>query len=164
MARFRVWLKHEIMSVIPAVIYFAICFNLVLFTDSLLLRYHDIPDQYTYFTATIGALVAGKIIILVNTLPFLNLFPTKPLIWNILWKFSIYAVVIFLVRVLDLLIRGRVHFHYWSQGWLNVSNALQSPRFWSIQLWLFFLFYLFIFYNELVDKIGRDKVRKILFG
>jgi uncharacterized membrane protein len=164
MARLWIWLKKELISIIPAVIYFAICFNLVLFNDSLLLRYHDIPDQFTYLTATLGALVAGKVIILVNALPFLNLLRERPLLVNVLWKFSVYAVVILLLRVVDLLIRGRMHFHYWSDGWLNVSNALQSPRFWSTQLWLFFLFYLFIFYNELVDKIGRDKVRKILFG
>lgn len=157
-------IKKEALSIIPAIIYFAICFNLIFFTDSLLLHHLDIPNPYTYWTVNLAALLAGKIIIIVNTFPFLDAFPNRPLIYNIVWKFMIYAAVIFFFRIMDTFIRASLHFHSWSKGWLRVEWSLQTARFWSIELMLFLLFFLFIFYNELVDKVGRDKVRKMIFG
>jgi uncharacterized membrane protein len=164
MARLWSLIKKEALSVLPAVIYFAISFNLILFSDSLLLRTHDIPIPFSYCSVTLGALIAGKVIIIVNTFPFLNKFPDKPLVYNIVWKFFIYAVFIFLLRVAENFIHASLHFHSWTKGWLHVELTLQTARFWSIELWLFLLFFLFIFYNELVDNMGRDKVRKMLFG
>jgi hypothetical protein len=164
MARLLNLIKKEIWSIIPAVIYFAVCFNLIYFNDVLLLRHSDVLNSYDYWTVNIGALVAGKIIIIVNTFPFLNAYQSKPLIYNILWKFFIYAVFVLLFRIADNWIRASLHFDSWSKGWSSVVVKLQSSPFWSTEMWLFLLFFLFIFHNELVDKIGRDKVRKILFS
>ncbi|MES2217225.1 MAG: hypothetical protein V4501_02315 [Pseudomonadota bacterium] len=164
MARLWTLMKKEIWSIIPAVIYFAICFNLIFFTGSLIFRNHDIPNPYTYWTVDLGALIVGKVIIIVNTFPFLNAFPNKPLIYNIIWKFFIYGIAVFLFRIGDNFVRASLHYHSWSLGWLHLETSLQSSKFWAIELWLFLLFFLFIFYNELVDKIGRDTVRKMIFG
>jgi hypothetical protein len=164
MARLWSLVKKEALSVLPAVIYFAICFNLIFFNDHLLLRNHDIPNPFTWWSVNVGALLAGKVIIIVNTFPFLNAYPHKPLIYNIAWKFFIYAIFIFLIRVAENFIHAGLHFHSWAKGWLHVELTLQTSEFWAVELWLFLLFFLFIFYNELVDKIGRDKVRKMLFG
>jgi hypothetical protein len=158
------WLKREVILAIPAMIYFAISFNVIHFTSALLLDAHHIPPAYSYLTTTIAALIAGKIIIIVSTFPFLNVFHGKPLIYNICWKFFIYGSFVFLFRIFDKFTGVLMDTHNVKLAWIKVEWMLQSPLFWSIQIWLFLLFFLFIFYNELVEATGRDKVRKMIFG
>lgn len=157
-------LGHDVILAIPAMIYFAIAFNIIHFTDVLLLDARHVKPEYSYFTTTVAAVLAGKIIIIVNSFPFLNAFKHKPLIYNICWKFFIYGTFIFFFRLLDTFIRTYYHTHNLNLAVIKVEWMLQTPMFWSVQIWLFLLFFLFIFYNELVEATGRDKVRKMIFG
>lgn len=159
------WLKMEILKVLPAIIFFAISFNLVNFTERLTLRPFEITNAYTsYLTATIGALLVGKLIIIVNCFSFINAFPHKPLIYNILWKLFIYGLLTLLFRMMD----DYIHI-YWLDGsssaaYHYVSAKLISPFFWAIQLWILMLFAVYITANEFFSAIGKDKIIKLLLG
>ncbi len=155
------FIKEEILLVIPAIIYFCIAFNLIFFTIGLSLRPGS-PRYLSYLSVTIMALAAGKIILIVDALPFINAFPKKPLIYNISWKFFIFATVIFLVSVADNLIELRMKHGSFALAFQYVSHELSSPLFWSGQIWLFLTFLIYIIFSEFNRAVGRGKIIRML--
>ena len=72
-AKVRSVLLHEFREVLPPTLFFFVGFNLILFTKRLILA--DYLIQFTgFFIATIGALVVGKVVLVVDKLPFLRRF------------------------------------------------------------------------------------------
>lgn len=163
MYRFFNWLKQEAVSVIPSVIFFCIVFNLINFTTDLILR-SDKQTYVTYLSATIAGLLAGKVLIIANSLPFINLFPNKPLIYNISWKFFIYMVVIFILRLGEKILHAAIVKNSLAIGLQTVKLELVKPIFWSTEMWLALSFLLYIVCMEFVDALGAKKVKQMLFG
>ena len=76
-AKVRSVLLHEFREVLPPTLFFFVGFNLILFTKRLILA--DYLIQFTgFFIATIGALVVGKVVLVVDKLPFLRRFDLRP--------------------------------------------------------------------------------------
>lgn len=114
------WMKEEAILIIPAVIYFCIAFNLIYFTSGLMLK----PDDFRYFNyleVTIGALLVGKILIVARALPFLDLFPNRPLVYNIIWKFFIYICCVLIVWVADSLLQQTYRYSF-EYAYLNIQT------------------------------------------
>jgi hypothetical protein len=163
MSKILKWLKEEIISVIPAIVFFAIAFNLIVLTERLMLRNH-LPGYLSYGLATLTALIVGKILIIINAFPFVNAFANKPLIYNILWKFFIYGSAVLLFRLIDNFIR--MVFHHDSTPFIShhLSHMIESPIFWAIQVWLLMVFIVYIVSTEFTRVLGKNKIEKILFG
>lgn len=153
---------EELVRVVPAIIYFMIVFNVIHLTGNLL-RQPDDKQYFTEFTIMIGALIAGKVVLIVNALPFINLFPTRPLIYNILWKFFIYGVVIFCCWILDAFSRAFYHFDNANLAWQHLDHALWLPIIWTTYLWLLLIFFNFIVFAEFGQAIGVKKMIRMLF-
>ncbi|MDR3476984.1 MAG: hypothetical protein P4M14_03000 [Gammaproteobacteria bacterium] len=157
------WLKQEIIHLIPIIIYFAICFNLFHFAQSLILP----PDSIrftSYWGATLGAILAGKVILIADSLPFINAFPEKPIVYNITWKFVIYSFFVFLVQVIDNIIRSLYSFKDWSIACAHLKADISQSMFWGIQISVLMFFLGFIVFSELTRVIGKSKIDKIFFG
>jgi hypothetical protein len=163
MSKFVHSLKHLVYEMIPPVIFFFVTFQLLCFTRALMLKRYGI-DATTFLAATIGALVAAKVVVLADLLPFINRFPNRPLIYNIAWKTPIYFVVAFVVHYLEEL------FHCYRQtGDLASANHqllddVIWSRFWAIQIWLMVLLLVYCMADELVRGLGCDRVRELFFG
>jgi hypothetical protein len=93
-------LKHEFLLVLPPVIFFFFAFLLLAITQRLVQRQYGIPLS-GFGGAVIGALLVGKVVLIVDSLPFMNKFPGKPLLYNIAWKSGIYFLAAFLVRYIE---------------------------------------------------------------
>jgi hypothetical protein len=78
-------IKHEFLQVLPPTIFFFFAFNIVAITNALVLKGHGIQVT-SMLTATVLALIVGKVMLVADHLPFINKFPDKPLIYNIVWK------------------------------------------------------------------------------
>lgn len=156
------WMKEEFLLVLPAVIYFAIAFNLIHFTLSLTV----VPGEeyYSYMSATIGALIVGKMLIIVNYFPYINLFPRKPLIYNIVWKFLIYGFCTFIFRVLEGFFHLLIKFESFDVARRLYKVNLSSPEFWSTQMWVLLVFLVFVIFSEIIRVIGKEKIKKMIFG
>lgn len=163
MTRVFHWLLEEAISVLPAVLYFAVAFNLVHFAVDLSLREEQIP-YFTSTTMTVFALIVGKIFIIANSFKFINLFPHRPLIFNIFWKFFIYGAFIFIFSLLDVFIRLYVHNDNWGMIAFKMHVELRSNIYWSVMLWVMLLLFNFVVYSEFIGALGRDRVVKMLFG
>src|SRR5205085_11595317 len=116
MSTFGHRIKHLVVEMIPPVIFFFITFQLLAFTRALILKRYGI-EVSTFVTATLGALVAAKVVVLADLLPFINRFPNRPLIYNIAWKTPIYFAVAFLVHYLEELFHA-----YRKAGELGAAN------------------------------------------
>ena len=163
MSRILSRVKHELGEAIPPAVFFFIAFHVIAFTRALMLQEYGIRTS-TFVAVTIAALVIAKVVLIVDLVPFVNRFPEKPLIYNVLWKTAIYQVAALLVRYIEHLIPFvREH------GDLALANhhlldKVVWPHFWFIQIWLLVLFFLYCTMRELIRVLGRERVRAIFFG
>ena len=161
----RLWhtLKHEFFEVLPPTIFFMITFNIVLLDRALMLREYGFRLT-SVAAATVMALLVAKVVLIADKLPFINRFPEKPLIYNVVWKTIIYVAASLFVHYLEHLIPL-----WWRAGDFTEANShlwreIVWPHFWAIQLWLIVLIFVYCAARELVRIIGRDRIMQIYFG
>jgi len=163
MNKFSRGLKHFFLEMISPVIFFFVTFQLLAFTRALIVKQYGI-DVTTFVAATIGALVAAKVVVLADLLPFINRFPGRPLIWNISWKATIYFAAALAVRYLE----EFIHFYRQQGDVLSANRHLLDevvwPHFWAIQIWLMVLLLIYCTLQELLHALGHDRVREMFFG
>ena len=150
----------EVKEALPAIVFFAVGFNLVELTTQLLLDTYSV--QFANFTlATLGALFVGKAVLVANALPFFRRFDTAPLIKPILYKTVIYWLVVGLLRFLERVIE------YWAGdgtfSGIPEYVAIHFPwhRFLAVQIWIFTLFLIYATAAELSALFGEGEITKI---
>ncbi len=99
-ARVREWLVEEVRHALPAVVFFAIGFNLIVLSMNLVLAQYFIHFS-GFLVATTAALVVGKAVLVADKMPFLRRFDTAPLIRPILFKTFVYWAFVFVARLLE---------------------------------------------------------------
>jgi hypothetical protein len=156
-------LKHEFFLVLPPTIFFLIAFILILATQRLIMKEYGIPLT-GFGMAIIGALLVGKIVLIVDKLPFVNKFPEKPLIYNTLWKTMIYFIASLLVRYLEHVLELFKEAGSFAEANHRLIDAIIWPHFWLVQMWLLVLFFAYCALRELINTIGRAKVVEIFIG
>src|SRR5262249_33096934 len=161
----KLWhvLKHEFLEVLPPTIFFLITFHIVLIDRALMLREFGLRVS-SMAAAAVMALLVAKVVLIADKLPFINRFPQKPLIYNVVWKTAIYVGASLLVHYLEHLIPI-----WWRTGAFAEANRdlwseIVWPHFWAIQLWLLVLIFVYCAARELVRIIGRERVIQIYFG
>ena len=78
-------IKRELLEIIPPTIFFFVAFNVITFTKGLMLEQYGIKFS-GFVTATVGALIVAKVVLIADRIPFINKYPDKPLIYNVVWK------------------------------------------------------------------------------
>ncbi len=116
-----------------------------------------------FLTATLMALVVGKVVLIADHLPLVNRFPSKPLSYNVVWKTAIYFAALFAFRYGEHLV------HFWRQT-RDVAEANRRmiedvvwPHFLVAQLWLLVLLLVYCAFRELVRALGRERIIRIFF-
>ncbi len=156
-------LDEAFKEILSPFIFFAITFNLLAVIRALLLQQYGIVTRSSA-VATIGALVVAKIVFLTDKIPFLNLYPKKPLIATILLKAVAFSVVTFFYMFVEEFIHLWTKYHSFGGVWTNYSSEVIWPAFWVREIWLFVML---LFYCESVEVIrvfGKDKMKAIFFG
>jgi hypothetical protein len=118
----------------------------------------------TFIAITIGALLVAKVVLIADLVPFVNRFPEKPLMYNVLWKTGIYLIAAFLVRYIEHLIPFVRHYGDLALANRHLFAELVWAQFWFVQIWLLVLFFLYCTMRELIRVLGRERVRVIFFG
>jgi len=146
----------------PVLIFFIISFELLAFTQALILKQYGISAE-AFVTAIIMALVVAKVVVIVDLFPIVNRFPEKPLAYNIAWKTVIYFIASFLFRYVEHLV------HFWRQtgnfGEANhkMFDEIVWPHFWGIQMWQLILLLVYCIFHELGRTLGREQVINLFF-
>jgi hypothetical protein len=156
-------IKRELWHAVPPTLFFFFAFNIILITNALSLMGHGIHVR-SMFIATALALLAGKAIPLADHLPFVNKFPDKPLIYNIVWKTGIYMVVVFLARYVEHFIPFLIEDRGFMAAHEHLFSEVIWPRFWAIQIWLVVLFCMYATIVELVRTLGKERMITMFFG
>ena len=156
-------LKHLVHEMIAPAAFFFVTFQLLALTRALMLKRYGI-EVTTFAEATIGALVAAKVVVLADLLPFINRFPGRPLVWNISWKTGIYFAAALAVRCLEEFIHGLRQHGTVLDAARHLLDDVVWPHFWAIQIWLTVLLLVYCTGQELLRALGRERVREIFFG
>ena len=156
------WWLSQVIHMLPAVIFFFVGFNLILFTRWMTLQEHGIPFT-NFFAATLAALLVGKVVLVVDNLPFMRRFDGAPLIQPILFKTVIYWAVVFVFRIAE----GFLHFLREGGAAGEFPAFLVSqfswPRFLAIQIWLMVLFLIYVTIHELNILFGDGELYRLFF-
>jgi hypothetical protein len=156
-------IQHDFFEILPPTIFFLIAFSLILVTKRLILREYGI--SWTGFGAAIvGAFLVGKVVLIVDKLPFVNKFPDHPLIYNTLWKSLIYFLAALLVRYLEHVVSFLSKHENFMEANRHLMDEIVWSQFWLIQMWLAVLFMIYCAMRELVRVIGREKVIHMFFS
>jgi hypothetical protein len=156
-------IKHELHEVIPPTVFFFITFCLVLSSEKLILKEYGIPFS-ALASAAVGALLVGKVVLIVDHLSFVNKFPDKPLMYNVTWKTVLYLIAALFVRYVEHLVPFVIKYRNVMEANGYLWDEIVWSRFWLIQLWLSVLLFVFCALRELIRVIGRDQVIRIFFG
>ncbi len=163
MTRASKWIKKEFLHALPAVLYFLFVFNLLDLTFGILMEKAGIP-RVPFWGTVISALVVGKVIIVTDNLPFINAFSDRPLMFNTIWRTILYSLFSYFIRIIEHI--GPVMSKYKEPGdaWRHILGIVSWPTFWTVQVWAFVLFFMFVAAQEMVKLVGRDKLRAAFFG
>lgn len=156
--RIVVWVAHEFLEMLPAVVFFAVGFNLILLTTNLILK-----DYALHFAnmllATTAALVVGKAVLVANATPFLRRYDTQPLAFSILYKAVVYCVFVFFARLIERGLEVLTH----GTPFSDVVASFSWHRFLAIQIWLLVLFTIYVTFSELNRLLGEGGLFRLLF-
>lgn len=161
--RFVEWVKEEAMVLIPAIIYFALAFNLIHYTYVLGLPIVE-KEQASSLQVTLFAILIGKVLLIAGTLPFIKIFDQKPLIYNIFLKLIIYMFFCEVVWSLETFLRVYWHSHNTEAALARIWFDYHLPQFWVSQLWLLWLFFCYLVFAEFCRVLGQKQVLSMLFG
>jgi hypothetical protein len=133
---------HEFKEIIPPTIFFAIGFNLIIFTQRTILA-DDLFQFVGLMVATVAALVVGKAVLVANAMPFLKRFDNAPLVQPILFKTVVYWAFVFVARLLE----GYIHYMIDERRIVGFFRFLLSEfswhRFIFVQTWILILFLIY---------------------
>ena len=154
------WWLSQVRHTLPAVIFFFIGFNLILWTQQMVLMQHGIPFS-GFAAATVAALLVGKAVLVTDHMPFMRRFEGAPLIQPILFKSLIYWAVTFVVRIID----GYVHFlgdgGASADFFAYLVGKFSWPRFFLVQVWLMVLFMIYVTIHELNTLFGDGELARV---
>ena len=156
-------LKREILGAIPVVLFFFFVFQLLALTKSLILKQYGI-EVSTFLNATVAALIVGKVVLVADLLPFVNRFPNKPLIYNVVWKTFIYMVAALIVLYVERLIPFIREYKNIAVANSHLLDEVVWPHFWLVQLWLLVCFFMYCTIREIGRILGREQLRSMFLG
>ena len=156
-------LKKELLEFLEAAVFFAVAFCLITLANKLLVRGSDVHVS-SFAQAIVGGLIVGKVLLIVDLLPFVDAFPGKPIIYNIVWKSAVYTVASLLFRYLKPVTEALFHGAGMDAAQHDALELFAHPQFWAVQIWIALLLAVFVTMHELSRALGKDKLRLIFFG
>lgn len=155
-------IKEEFVAMLPPTIFFLITLHLVAVIRVLMLKGTGIALG-SHFQVTIAALILGKAVLIADLMPFINLYPHKPLIYNVLWKTALYLLIATLIHYTERLLEFWKAADSFAAATEKMLAEVVWPHFWAVQILLLVLIFFYSTMRELVRVIGRDKMLAIFF-
>src|SRR5260370_30902536 len=151
-------LKAEFLSVLPAVVFFFLAFNLINITHALFFHKQQIAI-YSELRVLIGVAILGKVLPILDLLPLLNVFRGKPLIYPTLWKTSIYSLGMLLFRCCDFFAPFLSRYKDFGVAFRQWMLQEDWYRFWGIALWVFAFLFVYVAAKDTAEELSRARCR-----
>ena len=155
--------KAEAGKLVVVAVFFAIGFCIITLHNRLLVEGSQIQIA-SYARALVGGLIAAKVLMTVDMMPFFDAFPHKPMVYNIAWKTSLYAVgaigFLYTEPFLKHLVKGAGLSASHHQAW----HELTLPRTWATMIWIVVLLIVFVTTQELSRVLGKGQLKYMFLG
>jgi hypothetical protein len=163
MGKVTAMIKKELLEMIPPTIFFFVALSIVAVARVLMTRGTGLPAA-SVASIAIAALILGKSVLIADLLPIINRFPEKPLIYNIVWKTTIYLLISAAIHYLERL----WDFSREAGGIVAGNEKLLAeiiwPHWWAVEIILLVLIAAYCTIHELSRLIGKERMLRIFFG
>lgn len=129
MKRSLTFLKHEFLKMLPPTLYFFVLLHIILFARNLLAEEWGIKGASSAL-ATIGALIIGKSILIVDALPLFSRLGKKRLIYDIAARSTLYVAIAMALQFLEEFIPLLVKHEGATEASKHVISEIDWPQFW----------------------------------
>jgi hypothetical protein len=162
MRKLGAFVVREVREVLPATILFLGLFHLIALTKAVALGDYS-RSALRATTATFGALIVAKAILVVEALPISRRFASKRAM-HILWKTLLFGTVALLFRFLEEIIELASKHGGVGAATKVMFREIVWPLFGVLALWVLGGLLLYTLASELVRAVGSEKVKDIFFG
>jgi hypothetical protein len=156
-------IKHELREALAPTLFFFTAFHLVAATKTLILDAYNVTPT-GLAVATVGALIVAKAVLIADNFPFINRFAGKPLVFSVLWKTAIYAVLCLAFRCIEELIPLISKHEGLGSALEHLVSEVSWPHFWALQIWLIVALIVYNAIAELDKHLGEGSMRKAFLG
>lgn len=155
--------KAEVGKLLVIAVFFAIGFCIIILHNRLLVEGSKIQIA-SYARALVGGLIAAKVSLTVDHLPFFEAFPHKPMIYNIGWKTSLYAVgalgFLYTEPFVKHVVKGAGLYMSHRYAW----HELTLPRTCATMIWIVVLLLVFVTMQEISRVLGKGQLTYMFLG
>lgn len=162
MSKFINIVTKEIFEALPAMIFFLILFHLIGTSKAVILNDYSFTAMRAV-GATMGALIVAKAVLIVETLPIGHYFSSRRIL-NMLWRTLMYSLMALLFHFLEELIPYIIKHGEILSGIKTMIEDITWIFFAVMTAWIVFGLFLFTLITELVELVGRDKLKNVLFS
>lgn len=155
--------RRELHALIPPTIFFFIALHIVALMRSLMLKGTGITTQ-TSMSVALASIILAKAVLIADLMPFMNRYPNKPLIYNVVWKSTIYILLSMFIHYTEILFDLWLKNHNLVFSYKEMITRIVWPHFLAIQILLSVLIFMYCASRELIRIIGPSKVQRIFFG
>ena len=156
-------LKEEFFAILPPTIFFFIALHIIAFIRVLMTEGSHFEPISTVSIA-VGSLILGKAVLIADMLPWINRYPDKPLVYNVVWKTVMYLLAASVIHYLERLIDFARHAGGIIAGNEKMLAQMVWPHFWAVEILLLVLILMYCTARELVRVIGKEKALRLFFG
>ena len=164
MSKIGNFLEHELLELAGPTLFFFLAFNIIAFTKKLFLEDYHISFSGFFVTASIGALLVGKVVLLADGIPFINRFPQKPLIYNVVWKTAIYSLAALVVQFLEEFLFLIWHHQSLTTASAKIWHGIHWPHFWAVHILLCYFLLIYVSFRELAHTFGEARFFHLFIG
>jgi hypothetical protein len=162
MIKLGAFVAKEVREVMPATILFLFLFHMIALTKAVALGDYS-SSALRATTATVGALIVAKAILVVEALPISRLFSSHR-VSHILWKTLLFGVVALLFRFVEEIIELASKHGGLAAATQVMFREIAWPLFWVLMLWVLGGLLLYSLASEFVRTVGPEKVKAVFFG
>jgi hypothetical protein len=154
---------HLLKEIFPAFVFFLAMFQMLLVTKAIALKQYGITFDIST-ASVIGALIVAKTVLIADRIPFLNIYPRRPLIWNVVLKTIVFGLIASAFLIIESLIRESRQLGDFSAAWRQFISETSWLSFWAKEAWINILILFYCTAIEFGRVIGSDRAREIFFG
>jgi hypothetical protein len=156
-------IQEEFFAILPPTIFFFIALHIIALIRVLMTKGSHFEPISTVSIA-VGSLILGKAVLIADMLPWINRYPNKPLVYNVVWKTVMYLLAASVIHYLERLIDFARHAGGIIAGNEKMLAQMVWPHFWAVEILLLVLILMYCTARELVRVIGREKALRLFFG
>jgi membrane protease YdiL (CAAX protease family) len=156
-------IKEELIQVGTVTLYFLFCFGMILLLKKLFLAEYDV-GFYALSAAVLGALVVGKVVVILDHTKIGNRFEEKPPYVDIIYRSLTYTFAVAIVLIIEHI------FHALGDSkslWAAIKEVIanrEAPKLWAIIICIFGSFAVYNVISTINKRLGEGKLKRILFS